>query len=100
MYSQDFTDRILYHNINNYKSYDSLSLYSNNVIDTEESVRGGPFDTWEGYGFSFVIKLFSTPSLNVHFFQTVSKANNFFLSGKTKNNFFHHVFHLILRTSC
>ena len=34
-----------------------------------------------GYGFSFVIKhFFSTPSLNVQFFQTVPKANTFFLS--------------------
>ena len=38
------------------------------------------FPSWSNF--------FLTPSLNVQFFQTVSKANNFFLRGKSQNNFF------------
>ena len=64
-------------------------------------IRGGPFDTWGGYGFSFVIKLFfSTPSLNVQFFSDCIKSKQFFISGKTQNNFFNHLFHLILHAPC
>ena len=44
-----------------------------------EGLRGGPFDTWGGYGFSFGIKLFfSTPSLNVQFFSDLMKSKQFF----------------------
>ena len=46
--------------------------------------------------FFFVIKLFSTPRLNVQFFSDLIKSKQFFLSGRTQNNFVHHLFHLIL----
>ena len=36
----------------------------------------------------FVVKLVSTASLSIQFFQTISKADNFFLSIQTQNNFF------------
>ena len=55
----------------------NLDFVSNIDSRVKLRIRGGPFDTW-GLWFFFVIKLFSTPSLNVQFFQTLSKANNFF----------------------
>ena len=45
----------------------------------------------EGGGLWFFLRdetFFLTPSLNVQFFQTLSKANKFFISGKTPKQFF------------
>ena len=53
-------------------------------------VRGGPFDTWGGggYGFSFRIKLFSTPSLNVQFFTDLVTSKQFFSQRLNSKQFF------------
>ena len=54
----------------------------------DNMIRGGGGGGGARLCFFFVIKLFSTPSLNVQFFQTLSKENSFFLSSRTKNYFF------------
>ena len=60
--------------VNIFKSY-CTSLYGIVLCD----IRGGPFDAWGGYGFSFGIKhFFSTPSLNVQFFSDLIKSKQFF----------------------
>ena len=50
-------------------------------------VRGGPFDTG-GLWFFFVIKLFSTASLNVQSFIDLIKSKQFFSQGSNTKQFF------------
>ena len=54
-------------------------------------MRGGPFDTWGGYGFLRDQTYFLTPNLEQQFFKTSSKQAIFSQVSNTKS-FFHHLF--------